>query len=263
MRTLEVRQPPMRGADVKTLQTLLRKRGYLKAAADGVYGPVTAHAVYQAKLALGYLKPDHAAGSKLDAYLAGKLKPTQAMAARARKRPKTKPGGSSHTPTPSKAQTRETVVRSRAVAVMHVLLHYEPNVHYRQARPMRSASVVSLSDLEHRLQQPAGVAMDCSESVTLIARLAGAKNPNGGPYTGQGFTGTILRACKRIGKTQLRPADLIVFGPGTGHHVVTVLEPGPDPLVFSHGQERGPLAIRLSQEARFQPGPVTYLRLPT
>jgi len=39
-----------------------------------------------------------------------------------------------------------------------------------------------------------------------------------------------------------------------------VLEPGDDPLLCSHGRERGPLAIRFSAECRVQPPEVAWLR---
>jgi hypothetical protein len=41
--------------------------------------------------------------------------------------------------------------------------------------------------------------------------------------------------------------------------VALVLEPGADPLLCSYGQERGPLAIRFSDECRYQPRVVTRL----
>jgi hypothetical protein len=41
-----------------------------------------------------------------------------------------------------------------------------------------------------------------------------------------------------------------------------VMQPGPDPLLFSHGQEKDPIAIRHSVEGRFQPAGSRFLRLP-
>jgi hypothetical protein len=35
--------------------------------------------------------------------------------------------------------------------------------------------------------------------------------------------------------------------------------PGDDPLVASHGQERGPIEISFSTESRYQPDEVTWL----
>jgi hypothetical protein len=38
-----------------------------------------------------------------------------------------------------------------------------------------------------------------------------------------------------------------------------VLEPGDDPLLFSHGQEAGPLAVALAREAAAHRPPVRFL----
>ncbi len=38
-----------------------------------------------------------------------------------------------------------------------------------------------------------------------------------------------------------------------------MLVPGDDPLLCSHGQERGPIEIRFSTESRYQPETVTWL----
>jgi len=54
---------------------------------------------------------------------------------------------------------------------------------------------------------------------------------------------------------------LVVFGPGTGHHVCQVHEPGADPWLFSHGQESDPCFIRLSEMRAGQPSPATFLAI--
>lgn len=79
MRTLRLTSPYLRGADVTRLQKALIKHGYLKDKADGVYGPLTAQAVYRAKYWLGYAKPDQAAAAQLLAFLEGKKATTAAM----------------------------------------------------------------------------------------------------------------------------------------------------------------------------------------
>jgi len=38
-----------------------------------------------------------------------------------------------------------------------------------------------------------------------------------------------------------------------------VLEPGADPLLCSHGQEKGPFAIAFSVESKYQPTPAAWL----
>jgi hypothetical protein len=52
----------------------------------------------------------------------------------------------------------------------------------------------------------------------------------------------------------------VVWGGYPGRHVAIVLELGEDPLLCSHGHERGPIAIRFSAESLYQPERVTWLR---
>lgn len=151
-------------------------------------------------------------------------------------------------------------VRREMKQIMDLLLAHEPKVHYAQVRPMRTQSIKSVAGLKKKLASQGGVSMDCSESSTLIARLAGAPDPNGLGYNGSGYTGAMLDHCRRVKKADLLIGDLVVFGPGTGHHVCVVYGAGDDPWLFSHGQERGPIKIRLSEEAKYQPRPVSYLR---
>ncbi len=104
--------------------------------------------------------------------------------------------------------------------------------------------------------------MDCSESVTLLCRLADLDDPNGLNYNGQGLTGTLLGHLRHYSNPRAANIGaLVVFGPGTGHHVCMVRRPGVNPLLFSHGQERGPFFISLSEEAKYQPKPVTFLSI--
>lgn len=144
----------------------------------------------------------------------------------------------------------ESSIRARGVDWMIWALDHEPQFHYRQSRPMPLAQM-------HGRHLP--ITTDCSGSYTGMCLAAGAPDPNGRNYDGSGYTGT-LRA--RMGRLQhvaaCRPMDAIVYGPGTGTHVVAVLEPGDDPLVFSHGQESGPRVYRHSVELRAQGGICTF-----
>jgi cell wall-associated NlpC family hydrolase len=100
---------------------------------------------------------------------------------------------------------------------------------------------------------------DCSGFVTLCYYLAGASDPNGLGYDGEGWTGTLLRHLEHVAAADVRRGDLVVWGRYPGRHCAVVLEPGDDPLLCSHGQERGPVEIRFSTESRFQPATVTWL----
>jgi hypothetical protein len=157
---------------------------------------------------------------------------------------------------------RETLVRARALWLMRLLLAESPRVHYPPGdrRTMTISSIATRRQLEDALD--ARLTVDCSQAVTLIAHVAGARDPNGAAYAADGYTGTLLEGCAHIVRAQARCADLRVFGGGTGHHVAMVMAPGGDPLLFSHGTERGPVAILESAEARLQPPGGTFLRLP-
>jgi cell wall-associated NlpC family hydrolase len=101
---------------------------------------------------------------------------------------------------------------------------------------------------------------DCSGFVTLCYFLAGAPDPNGLHYSGAGYTGTLLGHLTHVTAAKAREGDLVVWGVYPGRHCAVVLEEGDDPLLASHGSERGPIAIRYSDECRVQPPKVTWLR---
>ena len=100
---------------------------------------------------------------------------------------------------------------------------------------------------------------DCSGFVTLCYFLAGAPDPNGCGYDGRGWTGTLLERMENIDPGAVLAGDVVVWGEYPGHHCAVVLEPGDDPVLCSHGQERGPLEISFSTESRYQPASVTWL----
>jgi cell wall-associated NlpC family hydrolase len=149
-------------------------------------------------------------------------------------------------PAPSSPQIRAAIVAWCKWAIAN-----EPQIHYAQERPMPIKRAVRALPLT----------TDCSGFATLAYMYAGAPDPNGCGYNGQGYTGTMLARGRRINLRAANPGDLVVFGEGTGHHVVVLLESGAsgDPLVASHGQERGPIALRFSEEAKAQPRFYTVL----
>jgi hypothetical protein len=135
--------------------------------------------------------------------------------------------------------------RRRIVAAARWGIANEPRIHYGEIRPFPLARTLPLTT-------------DCSGFVTLCYFLAGAPDPNGLGYSGQGWTGTLLRHLAPTDR--LRAGDVVVWGAYPGHHCALVLEPdGGDPLMCSHGQERGPLAIRYSDECARQPPVVAWL----
>lgn len=110
-------------------------------------------------------------------------------------------------------------------------------IHYREIRPFPLDRTLPLTT-------------DCSGFVTLCYRLAGAPDPNGLNYNGNGYTGTLLDHGRPVLPGAVRPGDIIVYGPGTGDHTAIVVETGFDPLTVSHGQESEPSFVRVSQDGR-------------
>ena len=264
MRTLQLTQPPEHGEDVRVLQQLLGMP------VTGQYDQSAANAVYRKKLELGYLTPDHNAGDLLVSYLKHTKSPTPAMVKRAAAlRGRVAATGSTARPpaqqatAAEKAAALEAAVRAKAVSVMHMMISENPRIHYpaHDVRTMTIHAIATLAELEVKIATNT-LTLDCSQAVTLIAHVAGAKDPNGGNFAADGFTGTLLKGCVHISKTQAQPGDLRVFGGGDGHHVCMVMQMSADPLLFSHGQENDPIAISESVEAKYQPPGGTYLRLP-
>jgi cell wall-associated NlpC family hydrolase len=234
LRTLHLANPLLRGPDVKALQQLLAP--YKPGPADGQYGQHTAAAVARAKWALGYPKPrcDEVADAKLVAYLEGTPVPA-GFAARQQAR---------------RAEAAQTLtLRQKIVANAQWGIAHEPQIHYEQLRPMDGLKTPRKLPLH----------TDCSGFATLCYAWAGAPDPNGLGYSGQGWTGTLLQHMKAIAAEAVQPGDLVVWGAPPGHHVALALEAGPDPLLCSHGQEKGPIAIRFSVESAYQPKPATWL----
>jgi hypothetical protein len=96
------------------------------------------------------------------------------------------------------------------------------------------------------------LAIDCSGFVTVCYNWAKAPDPNGLHYDGRGYTGTILQAGEPIRPEAALISDLIVFGRGTGNHVVLIVETGANPLVASHGSDAGPRLIDYRSEFEWQ-----------
>lgn len=130
------------------------------------------------------------------------------------------------------ARQRDTIVAAARWALAH-----EPSIHYLQSRPFAPLAIA---------RRVLPLWADCSATSTMLWRAAGLPDPNGRRYDGYGYTGTIRSHVPQIKLSQARPGDLIVYGPGTGAHMVVVMQGGSDPIVWSHGQESGPRLYRHS-----------------
>jgi hypothetical protein len=233
-RTLHLTNPLLEGPDVEELQKLLKP--YHPGKVDSEYGPATAAAVKLAKWTLGYpdAQCDTSAGPRLVAYLKGDPVPADFEARMAARR---------------QDAAKALTVREQIVAVARWGIENEAQIHYQQSRP--------IDGMHEARKLPLNT--DCSGFSTLCYAWSGAPDPNGLSYSGQGYTGTMLGAMQRIPQSAAQPGDLVVWGDSPGHHVALVLEAGDDPLVCSHGQEKGPFAIRFSVESQYQPKPAIWL----
>jgi hypothetical protein len=81
---------------------------------------------------------------------------------------------------------------------------------------------------------------DCSSGVTDLYCWAGAPDPNKLGYDGEGYTGTLMKAGKRISARAARPSDIVIYGPGLGWHAALVVVAGADPIVWSMGEQGDP-----------------------
>ena len=238
MKTYHLTNPLTKGGkDLIPLQQALKSHGYYNGKLDGIFGPSTANGCYKAKYALGYRKPNYAGGEVLLQYLTGKKKPTLAMQVLAKYRKRVH----------SKTQlTRQKIVSNALWGVSN-----NAQIHYAETRPMD----------ELKLVRHLPWTSDCSEFATTIYCWAGAPDPNGLGYNGQGYTGTMLDNGKTVALHEAKAGDLAIFGPHPGHHVVVLVEPGTanegNPNVVSHGQENDPVKTTLANEANYQPKPVT------
>lgn len=260
-RVLHPASPPLHGADVTALQALLH------VPADGIYGTQTATAVYRRKVELGYAHPDHSSGGLLLEYLTGKKHPSPAMVARAKKNAgKTTPPGSSSPP--SAPLSHEDKVRAAIAYTWRYLIANAEKVHYptNDVRTTEGIHLIStMAELEAINNSPQGLTADCSQTVSLVSHVSGAKCPDGEYAAGwkaDGYTGTLLAGCERITKAQAKVGDPHVYGGGTGHHVAQKIgEQDGDALMGSHGHNPPELILDNTETSR-QPAGGAWLRLP-
>src|SRR5437868_1437080 len=97
-------------------------------------------------------------------------------------------------------------VRGEIVAAARWGVRNAVRIHYAEARPM---------PLRRRTLP---LSTDCSGFATLCYFLAGAPDPTGLGYIGQGYTGNFLRHLPQRPRDEARPGDLVVWGRYPGHH---------------------------------------------
>ena len=127
----------------------------------------------------------------------------------------------------------------------------QPKIHYEEIRPIPAVHPDALTKTPFTT--------DCSGFTTMCYQYANAPDPNGLHYNGQGYTGTIMRRCKKIPLAQCKVGDLVVWGAFPGHHVAIIVLTDPhNPLLVSHGAENDPVEILFAVESQFQPAEVGF-----
>ncbi len=236
---LQLTNPLTSGADVTLAQELLTQNPFMNfqpGSIDGEYGPATAQAVRRAKFTLGYPdeKIDTVCGPALVGYLQGTPLP---------------PDYQQRSLERASSVGQQSALRQAIVGFARWGIANEQQIHYQQLRPIDGLAAPSQLPLR----------TDCSGFVTLCYKWAGAPDPNGLGFNGQGYTGTILKACHQIAQSAAQPGDLVVWGAPPGKHVALLLEQVADPILCTHGQEKGPAAVSFSAENTYQKTPATWL----
>lgn len=117
---------------------------------------------------------------------------------------------------------------------------------------------LSERQMRKRLDGGGRLQFDCSQEAQQVFRWAGLKDPCGLEYAYAGDTGAMLRTLPHyFDPREAYVAALVVFGPGRGEHVSTVIGRGRDPLLASHGRPGFDL-WHLSQQRTWHHPPVTF-----
>lgn len=110
---------------------------------------------------------------------------------------------------------------------------------YREVRPLTMPP-----KLAH------GVNADCSFGVKILCDWAGVPDPTGGKFDGYGNSTSIFRQLPHVPINQAKTGDIVLFGPEGAWHAAMILEPGRDPLLWSHGHQGAPNLYHLSDDSR-------------
>lgn len=95
------------------------------------------------------------------------------------------------------------------------------------------------------------IVADCSKGVEFLCRWAEIPDPMHGSYGPWGNSATLAACLPHLGSTAaLAIGDIVTFGPGGSSHAAMVLEPAPDPLLWSFGHQGAPNTYRLSEDSR-------------
>jgi hypothetical protein len=128
--------------------------------------------------------------------------------------------------------------RLRIVNAANWLVDHRDECRYSEDSPERTSCI--------RRPYEVPFVSDCSSGVDALFYWGRAHDPNDLGFGGDPYTGTLVERGRLISASSARSADVGILGPDTGWHAVLVLSAGPDPLVWSMGEEGDPRIYRMS-----------------
>jgi hypothetical protein len=149
--------------------------------------------------------------------------------------------------------------RTELKALMDYCIAHRGKIHYPPGdiRSERVGTIKSWTDIHARIMRPGGWEVDCSQFCEASLRAVGAHRP-----FRDGYPGSFLDYLPTYPDGRAAyPGAVVVFGPGTGHHMAMVhtrdTKHG-NPLLCSQGSEPDPRLIYLSSEAAGQPAGIRF-----
>jgi hypothetical protein len=137
------------------------------------------------------------------------------------------------------------IVRATLGKLMHATLVDEAargDWTYRAVRPLY---------VPHMWTPGQHVTADCSKGVQYLVRWALGPDPMGSGFGPYGNSQTICFHLHHLDHpSELQVGDPVTFGSWGNEHAAMVLEPGSDPLLWSHGHQGAPNSYRLSWDTR-------------
>ena len=103
---------------------------------------------------------------------------------------------------------------------------------------------------------------DCSWFVKLCYWKAGANDPTGLKFDGYGNSDSLFQQGRHIAQNQVRPGDVIVFGPGGSVHAVIVVSIRTLPILCASMGKPGDPSLATLAELEVL-GEPTFLRFST
>jgi hypothetical protein len=160
----------------------------------------------------------------------------------------------------TQAQRDELAVLMDWLVAHREHVHYPPVIGGVIKRQESVADITSVRELQLRVLRTRGWTVDCSQSVIGLLLAVGCEVPQP-----DGYTGTLLDDLPGFTDARAsRTGGLVVYGPGTGHHVTMTRHADPhygNPAQWSQGSEPDPHVVSMLTEAAWQPHGIRLLSI--